>query len=140
LRTACPRCHELEAQVSALERRVAELTAQVDKLIAAREEVRRGGKRQAAPFRKAEPKPAPKKPGRKSGDAQGPHAHRAAILPEQIDERYEASLPDRCPHGSSRHVRETHTPKQYQTEIPRRPIHREFTIHIGQCQTCSGRV
>ena len=140
LRTACPRCHELESQVAALERRVAELTAQVDKLIAALEEARRGGKRQAAPLRKAEPKPSPQKAGRKSGDAHGPHAHRAAIPPEQIDERYEASLPDRCPHCGSRHVQETHTTKQSQTEIPRRPIHREFTIPIGQCQTCGSRV
>ena len=38
---------------------VVKTAAEVDKLIAALEEARRGGKRQAAPFRKAEPKPAP---------------------------------------------------------------------------------
>jgi len=55
------------------------------------------GKRQAAPFRKADgPKPDPKRPGRKSGDAHGCHAHRAA--PEPIDERYDVPLPEECPH------------------------------------------
>ena len=42
----------------------AERIDQLEKLI---EEVRRGGKRQAAPFSKGNPKATPKKSGRKSG-------------------------------------------------------------------------
>jgi transposase len=130
----CLRCRELEARVAALEKRVAELTA-------ALEAAQRAGKRQAAPFRKADgPAAEPKKPGRRKGRRHGLHRHRAAIPPEEIDERHDAPLPERCPHCGSRHLRETRTGTQYQTEIPRRPIHREFTIHIGECETCRGRV
>src|SRR4051794_74446 len=63
--------------------------------------------RKAAPFAKGAPKPEPKKRGRKPGKDYGTKAHRQA--PEQIDETYEAPLPDmkpaatrRCPHGSAR--------------------------------------
>jgi transposase len=139
--SSCTRCRELEAQVRALEHQVSGLLAKVEKLTAALEEANRAEKRQAAPFRTSEaPKAQPKKPGRKSGVAHGRHAHRAAIPPERIDERYDATLPECCPHCGSRHVEETHTAQQYQTEIPRRPIQREFTIHIGRCGTCGKRV
>jgi transposase len=138
---SCPRCRELEAQIAALERRVAELTAQVEKLTAALEAAQREGKRQAAPFRKAGgPSIEPKKPGRKRGRRHGRHAHRAPIPPEQIDERYDAPLPESCPHCGGPNIEEMHTDKQYQTEIPRRPIHREFTIHVGRCGDCRKRV
>ena len=46
----------------------AERIAQLEKLI---EEVRRGGKRQAAPFSKGITKPNPKRPGRKGGEDYG---------------------------------------------------------------------
>jgi transposase len=139
--SSCPRCRELEAQVAALERRVAELTAQVGKLTAALEAAQREGKRQAAPFRKVGgPTLEPRKPGRKRGRRYGRHAHRAHIPAEQIDERHDAPLPESCPYCGGRDIVETHADKQYQTEIPRRPIHREFTIHVGCCRNCRKRV
>jgi len=139
--SSCPRCRELEAQVAALQRRVAELTAQVEKLTATLEAAQREGKRQAAPFRKAGgPTVEPKKPGRKRGSRHGRHAHRPAIPPEQIDERYDAPLPENCPHCGGQGIEETDTATQYQTEIPRRPIHREFTIRVGRCRRCGKRV
>jgi transposase len=117
------------------------LKATVRRLTAALEAAQRAGKRQAAPFRKAEgPKPAAKPPGRKRGDEHGPHAHRAAIPPEQIDERYDAPLPDACPHCGGRQVCETHTAPQYQTEIVRTSVHREFTVHRGTCRDCGAAV
>jgi transposase len=131
----------LRAENARLCREVRDLQAKLDKLTAALEEARRSGKRQAAPFRKAEgPQPEPKTPGRKRGRRHGRHAHRAALAPERIDERLDAPLPDCCPHCGDRHVQETHTAKQFQTEIPRRPIHREFTIHVGRCCNCGRRV
>jgi hypothetical protein len=33
-----------------------------------------------------------------------------------------------------------HRGQQFQVEIPRRPIHRQFNIHVGQCQQCHLRV
>jgi transposase len=124
------RIAQLEAEVKALQEQVARLTA-------ALEEERRRNKRQAAPFRKQDaPAAEPKKPGRKKGRRHGPHAHRAAIQPEQIDEHYDVPLPDHCPHCDSRDIEETRVVVQYQTEIPARPIHRQFDIHLGECLHC----
>jgi len=142
------RIRELEAENARLRaeneqmcREVRELQAKIDKLAAALEEARRTGKRQAAPFRKGSgPQPDPKKPGRKRGRRHGRHGHRNAIAPDKIDEQHDAPLPKNCPHCGGAHVRETHTAAQYQTEIPRRPIHREFTIHVGRCHDCGSRV
>jgi transposase len=129
------------AENAELVRQIGELRDRVEKLTAALEEAHRGGKRQAAPFRKADgPKVEPKTPGRKRGRRHGPHIHRAAIPPEEIDERYEAPLPSNCPDCGGAHIAESYTAVQYQTEIPRRPIHREFTIHIGRCRDCGRRV
>jgi transposase len=120
-----------------LQREVAELRSQVERLTALLEEQRRAGKRQAAPFAKGAPKPQPKKPGRKPGKDYGTKAHRQP--PDQIDQTYEAPLPDACPDCGGPLI-ETHIDHQYQVEIPRRPIHRQFNIHIGCCQRCCRRV
>jgi transposase len=99
------------------------------------EQVERSGKRQAAPFSKGPPKKNPKKPGRKAGDEHGQHGHREPPPPEQVQETLDAPLPDHCPDCGGTVV-EDHLDQQFQTEIPRRPIIREFTIHCGQCQQC----
>jgi transposase len=123
---------------SRLERRVTELTAQVDQLRAQLEEARRAGKRQAAPFSKGGRKAAPKKPGRKPGGDYGTKAHRPPPT-GPIDETLEAPLPDACPECGGP-IEETHVEQQFQVEIPRKPIHRQFNIHVGQCQCCRRRV
>ncbi|QEL17567.1 IS66 family transposase [Limnoglobus roseus] len=126
----CPGCRELSKQV-------AELTAQVAELTRKLEEATRAGKRQAAPFRKGPPKPDPKTPGRKSGDAHGTHRHRPSPT-EPIAERHDANLPDACPHCRGRIV-ETGTADQFQTDIPRAPLVRKFSVHIGHCESCGKR-
>ena len=74
----------------------AERIAQLEKLI---EEVRRGGKRQAAPFSKGIRNPNPKKPGRKGGEDYGTKARRR--LPEREPDRVlPVPLPDSCAHCS----------------------------------------
>ncbi len=123
----CPQCLILQQRVADLEAQVAELTRRLDESL-------RAGKRQAAPFRKAPPKPEPKTPGRKAGDAHGAHGHRPP--PEApADECHEAFLPASCPHCAGELV-ETHTDIQHQVDLPRRPIHRQFTIHCGLCRRC----
>src|SRR5438552_18131851 len=114
--TSCLNCVRLE-------REIAELRAKVEQLTRLLDEQRRAGKRQAAPFAKGPPKPEPKKPGRKPGEDYGTKAHRQP--PEHIDETHEAKLPDACPDCGGP-VDETHIAEQYQVEIPRRPIHRQF--------------
>jgi transposase len=126
----CPNCLRLE-------REVAELRAQVEHLTQLLDEQRRTGKRQAAPFAKGPPRPEPKKPGRKPGKDYGVKAHRQP--PEHIDETYEVPLPDACPDCGGP-LDQTHIDQQYQVEIPRRPIHRQFNIHVGRCQRCRRRV
>src|SRR5918995_1423662 len=128
---ACPGCRDLLQRVAELEARVADLTRKLEEAV-------RAGKRQAAPFRKGPPKPDPKTPGRKSGDAHGKHGHRPPPPPEQVAECHEACLPDACPHCRGRLV-ETGTADQFQTDIPRKPLVRKFRVHIGHCETCGKR-
>lgn len=139
------RIAELEAQVARQQASIHELTgrlADIEKLLDA---ARRGGKRQAAPFAKGPPKADPGTPGRRSGDGHGTKAFRA--VPPRIDETHDAPLPRKCPHcgagdapGGGSAVVETRVDAQYQVEIPRRPIHRQFNVHVGACACCGKRV
>jgi transposase len=137
---ACPGCAGRDRRIAELERRNAELEARLAALEALVERLRRGGKRQAAPFSKGPPKPDPKKPGRKGGDGYGTKARRAAPPPGRIDEVHEAPLPCACPSCGCRDVAPTHTAQQYQVEIPRRPVHRRFDVRVGRCRRCGRRV
>ena len=132
-----PSYDELLALAQQQQRRIEALTAEVARLRAERDEARRAGKRQAAPFRKGPPKPNPKRPGRKAGAQHGTHAHRPP--PEPIDEVLEARLPEACPQCGGA-IAETETTTQFQTEIPRQPLRRQFHIHVGCCQQCGRRV
>jgi transposase len=131
---------ELRMENEQLRQLVQQLQAEVERLRAQLEASQRAGKRQAAPFSKGAPQPHPKTPGRKAGDAHGPHAHRT--VPAHIDEILDVPLPAACP-GCGGSLAETHVDHQYQTEIPRRPIVRQFDVHCGSCracgQTCRGR-
>src|SRR5262245_49174259 len=91
----------------ALQRRVAELEAHVERLTRIFEQQQRAGKRQAAPFAKGPPAAQPKKPGRKPGAAYGTRGHRPPPAPEQITEMYDAPLPATCP-GCGGPLDETH--------------------------------
>src|SRR5438445_10020406 len=101
-----------------LQRRVAELLAEVERLRRPLDETTRAGKRQASPFAKGPPKAQPKKPGRKPGPDYGTKAHRQPPSPEQIDEVHEAPLPEACPDCGGP-LDETHLAQQFQVEIPR---------------------
>jgi transposase len=129
--SACPGCAERD-------RRIARLEAQVKQLEQRLEELSRSAKRQAAPFSRGLPKVDPKRPGRKSGDDYGTKAFRA--VPPVIDEVYEAPLPRRCPKCGGNAILQTHVDHQYQVEIPRRPIYRQFNVAVGRCTCCDGRV
>jgi transposase len=144
---ACPGCAdrdrriaELERRNAELERRNSELEARLAALEALVEQLRRGGKRQAAPFSKGPPKAEPKKPGRKGGDGYGTKARRAVPPPGRIDEVHEAPLPCACPSCGCRDVAPTHTAHQYQVEVPRRPVYRRFDVRVGRCRRCGRRV
>lgn len=122
----------LREKVGALEKRISDLLTKL-------EQAERRGKRQAAPFSKGKPKSQPKKRGRKPGAAYGKKAHRPTPAPDQIEEFYEASLPDACPHCGGA-IDEQQVVPQFQTEIPRQPIYRQFNVHVGCCQRCGRRL
>jgi len=124
--SACPGCVARDRKIADLEARLAKLEGLV-----------RGGKRQAAPFSKGPPKADPKRPGRKAGDDYGTHHRRAA--PPRIDETHEAPLPPVCL-ACGGVIDPIGVVQQYQTEIPRVVIHRQFNVHLGQCACCRKRV
>jgi transposase len=115
-----------------LQQELAQARAELD-------QAQRQSKRQAAPFSKGPPQGQPKKPGRKSGTAHGRHGHRMPPPPTAVDEVVEAPLPDACPHCGGQ-VDEREVVAQYQTEIPRRPLIRQFNIHVGSCCGCGKRI
>lgn len=123
----------------ALRRRNEELEAERQRLLQLLEAERRANKRQAAPFSKDRLKKKPKKPGRKAGDDYGNKGHRPPPPADHIDETHEAPLPDSCPDCGGP-VEETDIQQQFQVEIPRKPIHRQFNIHIGWCSCCQRRL
>src|SRR5262245_15902778 len=127
------------AGCQALQRRLRDLQAENERLRRQLDEATRAGKRQAAPFAKGTPTAQPKKPGRKPGKDYGPKARRQPPTPDQVDEVHEAPLPGRCPDcGGPLH--ETHVAQQFQVEIPPKPIHRQFNVHVGRCRRCQRRV
>lgn len=123
----------------ALRRQIDQLKAEKQRLLELLEAERRAGKRQAAPFSKGRLKKKHNKPGRKPGDDYGIKAHRPPPPPEQIDETHEAPLPEVCPDCGGP-LAETDVQQQYQVEIPRQPILRQFNVHIGWCDCCQCRV
>jgi transposase len=127
------------AGCQALQRRLHDLQAENERLRRQLDEATRARKRQAAPFAKGPPTDQPKKPGRKPGKDYGAKAHRQPPSSEQIDEVHEAPLPHVCPDCGGP-LDETHIAQQFQVEIPRQPIHRQFNIHVGQCRQCHRRV
>jgi transposase len=130
---------QLRAQVEQLRQENERLRRELEAARAGLDQAQRQSKRQAAPFSKGPPKPQPKKPGRKSGEAHGRHGHRLPPGPAAVAEVLEAPLPEACPRcGGS--IRETAVAAQYQTEIPRRPLIRRFNVHVGCCCGCGRRV
>jgi transposase len=125
-------------KIARLERQVAELKAENERLRRALEEALRAAKRQAAPFSRRYPKAQPGKPGRKAGESYGRRCRRP--IPQEIDEIVEVPVPEQCPHCGGG-VRESEVVSQYQTEIPEPRVERiEFRIHGERCRACGARV
>ncbi|MCU4187534.1 IS66 family transposase [Acidiferrimicrobium sp. IK] len=151
---AADRLAVLEAAVARLEALVAEQAAEIvlkdgaliaqrdriDELERALEDVRRGGKRQAAPFSKGNIERHPKRPGRKGGDAHGRHGHRAAPAgpPDRV---LDAGLPVACPDCGATVVCDR-VEEQWQVDIPPKVAATvtRFDVEVGHCGGCGKRV
>lgn len=123
-------------ELAATHRELSTLREENAKLREALERAQRGGKRQASPFSKGEPKSEPKTPGRKPGADYGNKGSKK--VPAKADEIIDVPLPATCACGG--HLIEERVAAQYQTEIPQvQPHVTRFDIHIGCCQRCGRR-
>jgi transposase len=125
---------ELLALVADLQRQIIELRAEIDQL-------KRGEKRQAAPFSKGTRIPEPKPPGRKPGA--GPFRYREAPPPEAI-----TALPigvrvtlETCP-ACGGPLEEERVDLAYRTEIPAhpRPQVTQYRVWVCRCTVCGHQV
>jgi transposase len=132
-----PSYEELWETVVRLRRENAALREENEKLRRRLEKLERETKRQAAPFSKNDPVPDPKKPGRKPGPNYGTKAHRKP--PPRVDETYMAPLPKTCSCCGGK-IDLIGIEPQFQAEVPRKPIWRQFNVEIGECRICHRRV
>ena len=129
----------LRAELVQANAAVAERDARISELERLLEGSRRSGKRQAAPFSKGDPKPEPKRPGRKSGEGHGRHGHRMTPVGPP-DRELTAPLPRCCPDcgGTVVHDRDDF---QWQVDMPEpRVITTRFAVAVGHCAYCRRRV
>lgn len=128
---------ELLQENSELRRKLAEQARQIEKLEKLIEELRRRGKRQAAPFSKGAPKSKPKRPGRKPGKKYGDRASRPR--PPRVDETVAVSCPLFC-ESCNGTVRLTGKESQILVDLPEiRPWTVEFILQYGECTACGQR-
>jgi transposase len=110
----------------------------LERLQAEVEELRRAGKRQAAPFARRKRVEHPKKPGRKAG--QGKFSRREKPAPEQVKETKVMELHG-CPECGGSKLRNIHEHEQYMADIPVIvPIITRYVTYSGYCVDCHKRV
>ena len=131
------RIEKVEKENRSLQDRLDKALAEIERLRKELEEALRSLKRQAAPFSKGDPKPNPKRPGRKPGAGYGERASRP--IPSRIDQQIAVPLPESCPRCGSRAIYEETRP-QFQEDIVRMTIVRQFNIEVGQCACCGQHV
>src|SRR3972149_4593658 len=123
-------------RIAELEKQLARALAIIEKLQKEVEELKRSGKRQAAPFARRKLVERPKKAGRKKG--QGKFSHRAKPTIKQITETKTAKLRG-CPECGGK-VREIHKHDQYETDIPVIEVKTtHFITYSGYCRECHKR-
>ncbi len=124
-------------QIEQLEKENQRLEEENKRLRKELETAQRAARRQAAPFSRGKPKSQPKRPGRKSGTAHGPHYQRP--IPDHVDEEILVSAPEQCPAcGGPLTVERVES--QYQEEIVRRTWVRRFQVPVCRCAQCDQRV
>jgi transposase len=134
------RIAELEeqlAQALATIQQLQKLQKEVERLQAEVEELKRAGKRQAAPFARRKWVEHPKKSGRKAGE--GRFARREKPSLKQVNETKIAKLQG-CPECGGK-LCEIHTHEQYVTDIPEvKMVTTRFVTYSGYCRECHKRV
>ena len=133
------RIGELEAELAVSRARVVELEDRVAYLAGLVEEVRREGKRQAAPFRKTL-KAKQERPGRKPGGGDGAHSFRRPPVREP-DRVVPVRLPEACPGCGSGKLAVCRTVAQFVEDLPvTATILTRFDVEVGRCECCQAKV
>ena len=131
------RIAELEAELAREHALNQRLQKQLERLQVVVEELKRAGKRQAAPFARRKLVEHPKKAGRKAG--QGKFSRREQPAPKRVDETKRAKLHG-CPQCGSR-LSDIHEHEQFVADIPKiRPIITRYVTYSGYCGGCHQRV
>jgi transposase len=131
------RIAELEEKLIQALKAIEKLKKQNELLQAEVEELKRAGKRQAAPFARRKLVEHPKRPGRKAG--QGKFSRREQPAPKRIDQTKKARLHG-CPQCGSR-LSDIHKHEQYVSDIPKiEPIITRYITYSGYCGDCHQRV
>jgi transposase len=131
------RIAELEEKLIQALKAIEKLKKQNELLQAEVEELKRAGKRQAAPFARRKLVEQPKRPGRKAG--QGKFSRREQPAPKRIDQTKKARLHG-CPQCGSR-LSDIHKHEQYVSDIPKiEPIITRYITYSGYCGDCHQRV
>jgi transposase len=132
---------DLLALVATLQRQIAELAARNEALHAEIERLRRGAKRQAAPFSKRTRVANPKRPGRQPGS--GAFCYRQAPLPEQITEPpVDVPVPlATCP-ACGGPLTQERVDFAYTTDLPAmpRPKVTQYRVSVCRCRVCGQQV
>ena len=128
---------KLEKEVKSLRDQLAKALAEIERLRKELEEALRSLKRQAAPFSKGEPKSTPKPPGRKPGAEYGERASRP--IPARVDQQIAVPLPTNSLCCGAPVIYED-SKHQFQEDIVRLTIVRQFDIQVGRCVCCGRHV
>ena len=132
---------QLQHRVSQLQRQLAQLAASNEALPAENAELKRGAKRQAAPFSKGTRVSQPKRPGRQPGE--GTFSFRQAPRPEEITEP-PMNVPvtlEACPTCGGK-LAEQRVDFAYVTDLPplSQPKVTQYRVWVCQCTGCGRRV
>jgi transposase len=132
------RIAELEEQLIQALKAIEKMRKQNELLHTEVEELKRAGKRQAAPFARRKLVERPKRPGRKAG--QGKFSRREQPERRQVDRTKKAKLHG-CPECGGR-LRNIHQHEQYVTDIPKtiQLVTTRYVTYSGFCAGCHKRV
>ena len=132
---------ELMGLVTQLQGQVAQLTVANEELHKQLAELKRAGKRQAAPFSKGGRSSRPKRPGRKPG--MGSFSYRKSPSPDEVTEPLVevAVAEDTCP-GCGGRLEHEGVRVVYATDIPPvpRPQVTGYRVQICRCRSCGKQV
>jgi len=132
------RVAELEEQLVRAQVLIQKMEKQIEFLKTEVEELKRAGKRQAAPFARRKLVENPKRAGRKAG--QGKFSRREQPAPKRVDKTKRARLHG-CPQCGSR-LSDIHKHEQFVSDIPKiiKPVITRFVTYSGYCGGCHKRV